>query len=64
MCCVLVICSYPRITEYMNEHKIAPVGCIELYPYGPEDIQYIMYFDHKEIFDELQESSCVAANEL
>ena len=48
----------------MNEHKIAPVGCIELYPYGPEDIQYIMYFDHKEIFDELQESSFVAANGL
>lgn len=64
MFCLLVIPSYPKVTEYMNEHKIAPVGCIELYPYGPEDIQYIMYFDHKEIFDELQESSFVAANEL
>lgn len=59
-----MICSYPKVTEYMNEHKVTPVGCIELYPYSPGDIEYIMYFDHEEVFNELQKSSFVAANEL
>ena len=32
----------------------------------PSDVgrEYLMFFDHKEVFDELQKSTFVAANEL
>ena len=48
----------------MNQHAVTPVGCFELYHYNGDDIEYLMFFDHKEIFDEMQKSTFVAANEL
>ena len=56
--------SYPKITEFMNQHAVTPVGCFELYHYNGDDIEYLMFFDHKEVFDELQKSTFVATNEL
>ena len=54
---------YPAITEFMTKNTIQPVGCFELYhPEAP--IEYIMFLENKEIFDELEKSNFVAANLL
>lgn len=48
----------------MNNTGIKPVGCAEIYHYNPEPIEYMMYLDHKEVFDKLHSSKFVKANLL
>ena len=43
----------------MNSNDIKPVGCAEIYHYNPEPIEYMMYLDHKEVFDTLQTTKFV-----
>ena len=55
--------SYPAITEFMTKNNIQPVGCFEIYnPTNP--IEYIMFLENKEVFEELEKTKYVAANLL
>lgn len=55
---------YPPFTKLMNKAQLSPVGCIELYHYNKDPIEYMMFLEHKEVFDELQKTKFIAANLL
>lgn len=57
-------CRYPAITKFMNENKLVPYGCFEIYHFNHEPIEYIVFLENKEIFDDLQKTKFVAANLL
>lgn len=56
--------SYPPITKFMNKNQLSPVGCFEIYHYNKDPIEYMMFLEHKEVFEELQKTKFVAANLL
>lgn len=57
-------CRYPAITAFMNSNNLKPVGCFEIYHFGNKPIEYIMYLENEDVFEQLQKTNFVAANLL